>query len=84
MAATSPVSYSVSLTIYDERNFVPNIEWPGVGIRNVFRSVEHEIARDHEACSGCLDSRKFLMIRSWENECYRLNLPVLIHNSDKC
>ena len=86
MAATSPASDAVSLLIDDEQDSSHNVESPGLGIRNVFRSVEYEIARDHEACSGCLDIRKFLKLRSWyfPNECYRLKLPVLIHNSDTC
>ena len=76
MAATSPVSV-VSLLIGKEQD---------LGIRNVFRSVEHEIARDHEACSGCLGIRKFLEPERCAppNDCYGLMLPVLIHNSGFC
>ncbi|KAK0517364.1 hypothetical protein JMJ35_000519 [Cladonia borealis] len=77
MAATSPVSGSVSLLIDDEQD---------LGIREVFRSVEHEIARDHTACSGCLGVRKFLEPERCAppKDCYRLILPELIQNSGTC
>ena len=86
MAATSPASDAVSLLIDDEQDSSHNVESPGLGIRNVFRSVEYEIARDHEACSGCSDVREFLEPKCWvwpQRWC-RLTLPVLIYNSDTC
>ena len=86
MAATSPVSDFVSMLINDEQDIVPDIERPGLAIRNVFSSVEHEIARDHETCSGCSAVRGFLEPKRWArpNESCRLTLPKLIHNSHTC
>ena len=86
MAATSSVSDSVSLPTDDEQDSSPNTERPVLGIRSVFRSIEHEIARDHEACSGCLGVREFLVPERWasRNEYHRFTLPALIFNSDIC
>ena len=77
MTATSPVSDPVSLLSDDEQD---------LEIRNVFRSVEHEIARDHEACSGCSGIREFLEPErcAQPNECYHFTLPTLIRSSDVC
>ena len=77
MAATSPVSDSFSLLSDDEQD---------LGIREVFRSVQHEIASDHDACSGCSGVREFLDSERCAppNECCRLILPTLIHNSGTC
>ena len=63
-----------------------NTEWPDLGVRNVFRSIEHEIARDHEACSGCAEVREFIEPGRWAlpKEWCRLPVPELIHNSDTC
>ena len=87
MAATSSVSDSVSLPTDDEQDSPHHIEWPALAIINVFRSVEHEVARDNEACSfGCLGIRKFLKPGRWtpSNEYCRLTLPLLIKNSHTC
>lgn len=86
MAATSSVSDSVSLPTDDEQDSPPNTGWPVLGIRSVFRSIEHEIARDHEACSGCLGVRESLVPERWasRNEYHRITLPALIFNSDIC
>ena len=77
MAATSPVSDSVSLLSDDGQD---------LEIREVFRSVEHEIARDHEACSGCSGVRELLEPErcAAPNECYGFTLPTLTRNSDTC
>ena len=77
MAATSPVSDSVSLLLDDEQD---------LGIRNVFRSVEHETAKDHEACSECSGIREFLEPErcAAPNEYYGLILPTLIRKLDVC
>ena len=77
MAAISPVSDSVSLLSDDEQD---------LEIREVFRSVEHEIARDHEACSGCSGIRESLEPERCAppNECCGFTLPTLIHNSGIC
>ena len=86
MAATSPVSDSVSEVIDDEQDFSSNIERPDLTIRNIFRSVEHEIARAHEACSGCSGIREFLEPGRWTSPkgCCCLTLPLLINNSITC
>ena len=86
LAATPPVSDSVSLPTDDEQYSFPNIEWQDLGIRNVFRSVEYEIARDHEVCSGCSGVRAFLEPERWASpeEYCSLTLPKLVYNSRTC
>ena len=86
MAATSSVSDSVSLSTDDEQDSLHNIEWPGLTIRDIFRSMEHEIARDHEECSRCSGVRAFLEEKRWESSnvpcCFTLR--DVIHNSGTC
>ena len=86
MAATFSVPDSLSLPTDHKQDSSPNTEWPVLDIRTFFRSVEHEIARDHEVCSGCSDVRRYLQPEGWASpmECYRLTLHELFHNSDTC
>src|SRR2546421_187382 len=86
MAATSLVPDSVSPAPDDDQDFGRSLEVPDSRIRNFFRSVEHEIARDHEACRGCFGIREFLESAQPEptNGCYRFTLPDLINNSQIC
>ena len=84
MAARFSISDSDSLPTDDEQDSSPNPELPVLGIRSVFRSIEHEIARDHEVCSGCVGIREFLVLERSRGHYHRITLPALISNSDIC